>query len=225
MCSSLLSCPLCCLSSFPDLETFKLNLIKVNSKPIKCPFPTCDEILLGLDKLTIHLFGHSLPAEELSQPQIHAKRAIEPKLCDLNELEPVQHKEINIIKAKTSAIPLLNHHVKSTGVSSTSTVTSGESTLRCEICGFVFYDENLLSLHLSLVHNFLPSYREHVEMTNNVIENCAISNNPNLSQTSEGEAGEEIKKFHCHLCSKHFKMKGEHMCAASTLSYENNRKI
>lgn len=34
----------------------------MNSKPLQCPL--CSEVLLGLDKLTIHLFGHTLPGDE-----------------------------------------------------------------------------------------------------------------------------------------------------------------
>lgn len=135
MCSEL-SCPLCCLSTFPNIETFKLNLIKVNSKPIKCPL--CSEVLLGLDKLTIHLFGHSLPTDE---------KTIETPPPSKPKKEP---------KAKQNRMKL---------VKMSSPLKTSEEKFRCEICGFVFVDEHLLNLHLNLVHNFTPSNDDDMENT------------------------------------------------------------
>ena len=176
MCSEL-SCPLCCLSNFPDIETFKLNLIKVNSKPIKCPL--CNEVLLGLDKLTIHLFGHSLPKDE---------KPIET---------PPPSKFKKEAKAKQNRIKL---------VKMSSPLKASEEKFRCEICGFVFVDEQLLNLHLNLVHNFTPNNDENT-----------------LTSTSKTE----IKKFQCHLCSKHFKMKGAlriHIRVAHVRFHDQNKK-
>lgn len=176
MCSEL-SCPLCCLSKFPDIETFKLNLIKVNSKPIKCPL--CNEVLLGLDKLTIHLFGHSLPPSEMESPP-PSKPKKEPKA-----------KQSRMKLVKMSSPPL----------------KPSEEKFRCEICGFVFVDEHLLNLHLSLVHNFTPNNDGEKE----------------IAQSSQ----EEMNKFQCHLCSKHFKMKGAlriHIRVAHVKFHDQNRK-
>ena len=179
MCSEL-ACPLCCLSNFPNIETFKLNLIKVNSKPIKCPL--CSEILLGLDKLTIHLFGHSLPSDELciETPPLPPPKPIK------KEPKPKQNR-IKLVKMSSPSKPV-------------------DDKFRCEICGFVFVDEHLLSLHLSLVHNFTPS---------NDDEQNAQSNKA------------EIKKFHCHLCSKVFRMKGAlriHIRVAHVRFHDQNKK-
>lgn len=172
MCSEL-SCPLCCLSKFPDIETFKLNLIKVNSKPIKCPL--CDEILLGLDKLTIHLFGHSLPTD------------VRPI-----EVPPPPQKPKKEMKAKQNRMKL---------VKMSSPLKTSDEKFRCEICGFVFVDEHLLNLHLSLVHNFTPNNGE--------------------AQTGKTD------DFQCHLCSKHFKMKGAlriHIRVAHVRFHDHNKK-
>lgn len=181
MCSEL-SCPLCCLSEFPDIETFKLNLIKVNSKPIKCPL--CNEVLLGLDKLTIHLFGHSLPSDEKQQPIVEAlPLPLKPKK------EP---------KAKQSRMKLAKM---------SSPLRTTDERFGCEICGFVFIDENLLSLHLSLVHNFTPNNDER--------------------ESSAQSSKSEIMKFQCHLCSKHFRMKGAlriHIRVAHVGFHDQNRQ-
>jgi KRAB domain-containing zinc finger protein len=177
MCSEL-TCPLCCLSNFPNIETFKLNLIKVNSKPIKCPL--CSEILLGLDKLTIHLFGHSIPSDEkfIETPPVPPPKVVK------KEPKPKQN------RSKTVKV--------------SSPLRPSDDKFRCEICGFVFVDENLLNLHLSLVHNFTPEDEQNVQS----------------SKT-------EIKKFQCHLCSKVFKMKGAlriHVRVAHMRFHDQNKK-
>lgn len=180
MCSEL-TCPLCCLSNFPNIETFKLNLIKVNSKPIKCPL--CSEILLGLDKLTIHLFGHSLPSDE--------------KVVETPPLPPSKPTKKEP-KAK-------QNRIKSVKISSPQ--KPADDKFRCELCGFVFVEEHLLSLHLSLVHNFTPSNDD--------------------EQQSAQSSKAEIKKFHCHLCSKVFKMKGAlriHIRVAHVRFHDQNEK-
>lgn len=179
MCSEL-SCPLCCLSTFPNIETFKLNLIKVNSKPIKCPL--CNEVLLGLDKLTIHLFGHSIPSDE---------KAIETSSPSKPKKEP---------KAKQNRMKMVKI--------SSPLRAADEKIFRCEICGFVFVDEHLLNLHLSLVHNFTP-------------------NNDDERENAQSSKMSEIKNFQCHLCSKHFKMKGAlriHIRVAHVKFHDQNKK-
>lgn len=180
MCSEL-ACPLCCLSNFPNIETFKLNLIKVNSKPIKCPL--CSEILLGLDKLTIHLFGHSLPSDE----KIVETPPLPPPKVIKKETKTKQQNRVKMVKVSSPLNPV-------------------DDKYRCEICGFVFVDEQLLNLHLSLVHNFTPS-----------------NNDEESAQLNKGET----KKFHCHLCSKVFKMKGAlriHIRVAHVRFHDQNRK-
>lgn len=175
MCSEL-SCPLCSNSNFPDIETFKSSLIKVNSKPIKCPL--CNEVLLGLDKLTIHLFGHSFSKGE---------KTIETPPPSKPKKEP---------KAKQNRMKLVK-------MPSPLKTSDEKEKFRCEICGFVFVDEHLLNLHLSLVHNFTPN-----------------DENSLSSKT-------EIIKFQCHLCSKHFKMKGAlriHIKVAHVRFHDQNKR-
>lgn len=53
-----LLCPLCSQPRFDNLESLRLSLINAATQSISCPI--CNEIVLGLDKLTIHLFSHTL---------------------------------------------------------------------------------------------------------------------------------------------------------------------
>ncbi|KOC59695.1 Zinc finger protein 567 [Habropoda laboriosa] len=58
MCARLLACPLCSQPGFLTLDALRTGLISVATRPLTCP--VCNEILLGIDKLTIHLFSHTI---------------------------------------------------------------------------------------------------------------------------------------------------------------------
>lgn len=58
MCAKLLSCPLCSQPAFITLDALRTGLISVATRPLACP--VCNEVLLGVDKLTIHLFSHAI---------------------------------------------------------------------------------------------------------------------------------------------------------------------
>lgn len=51
-------CPLCYQPGFSDVNALWLTLIRATTRQLSCP--VCQEILCGLDKLTIHLVSHSL---------------------------------------------------------------------------------------------------------------------------------------------------------------------
>lgn len=194
MCTEIF-CPLCNVSTFPNIESFKLNLIKVNSKPIKCPL--CSEILLGLDKLTIHLFAHSYADENEIKPLDEPPQP--------PPTPPKANKKTTTAKPKQSRIKL----VKMTSSPSVEQSSSSNDNFRCEICGFVFADEQLLNLHLNLVHNFTP--------------------NISSQQPSSPSRGveDESKKWNCHLCGKHFKMKGAlriHIRVAHVRFHDQNQR-
>ncbi|KAJ8680590.1 hypothetical protein QAD02_016377 [Eretmocerus hayati] len=58
MCARLLSCPLCSQPNFVNLDSLRAGLVSVATRPLSCP--VCDDVLIGIDKLTIHLFGHTI---------------------------------------------------------------------------------------------------------------------------------------------------------------------
>lgn len=192
MCSkSLLSCPLCCQSIFPNIDSLKRNLIKVNSKPIKCPFSYCDEVLLGLDKLTIHLFSHSM----LSDNEDDLGKAI-PHRKDEKKKPTTNRKQNRNPRKPKSNRSTPSIHSNDTG-SCDSTVSlpfhlSNNKEHKCEFCGFTFKDKALLDMHLNLVHNVDPNEEPNED-------NIFIKQEPL-------DSGKQRLK--CHLCLKSFKMKG-----------------
>ncbi|KAL7303866.1 hypothetical protein TKK_0003988 [Trichogramma kaykai] len=58
MCARLLACPLCSQPGFNTLDSLRAGLVSVATRALACP--VCNEILMGIDKLTIHLFGHTI---------------------------------------------------------------------------------------------------------------------------------------------------------------------
>ncbi|XP_015433369.1 PREDICTED: zinc finger protein 354B-like [Dufourea novaeangliae] len=68
MCARLLACPLCSQPGFLTLDALRTGLISVATRPLSCP--VCNEILLGIDKLTIHLFSHTI--------NLHSNNTVEP---------------------------------------------------------------------------------------------------------------------------------------------------
>lgn len=63
MCARPLACPLCSQPGFLNLDSLRAGLVSVATRPLACP--VCNEVLLGIDKLTIHLFGHTVAAENV----------------------------------------------------------------------------------------------------------------------------------------------------------------
>ncbi|XP_015608381.1 zinc finger and SCAN domain-containing protein 12 [Cephus cinctus] len=76
MCERLLSCPLCSQASFPNLDSLRAGLISVATRPLICP--VCNEVLRGIDKLTIHLFGHTITANNGQAKIIDAAADVGP---------------------------------------------------------------------------------------------------------------------------------------------------
>ncbi|XP_063973447.1 zinc finger protein ZFP2-like isoform X2 [Diachasmimorpha longicaudata] len=78
MCTRLFSCPLCTQPSFNSLDSLRIGLVSVATRPLTCPI--CNDTVLGIDKLTIHLFGHTITE---NRP---------------NELQPLESKNRQFVK-------------------------------------------------------------------------------------------------------------------------------
>ncbi|KAL1395035.1 hypothetical protein pipiens_002929 [Culex pipiens pipiens] len=124
MCTKNLSCPLCCRSNFPNIDALRISLLKVTSRPLKCPI--CVDEVLGLDKLTIHLFGHSILGPEDGKPPP----------------PPVEKKKP----------PTTTSQLKSVRKSRSTQKTQPIEPSRCGICGDEFRDQSLLQMHQSVFH-------------------------------------------------------------------------
>ncbi|XP_060825902.1 zinc finger protein 525-like isoform X4 [Bombus pascuorum] len=99
MCARLLACPLCSQPGFLTLDALRAGLISVATRPLTCP--VCNEVLLGIDKLTIHLFSHTInlsnnnTAESLKHTNIITSTH-NPQI--INNLESITFQDWNMSK-------------------------------------------------------------------------------------------------------------------------------
>ncbi|KAJ8979529.1 hypothetical protein NQ317_017677 [Molorchus minor] len=155
----LLSCPLCLKPHFDGVDALRTTLVTVATSHLTCP--VCSETLLGLDKLTIHLFSHISSAEiRRNDPQESACEEIDKSID-------------NISKRRENINERNNNNVE--------TVSNMEEFIRCDICSFSFTDKNILDIHQKLLHQTTPDKKT------------------------------GTYSYHCHLCSKKFKMRGSLM--------------
>lgn len=181
-----LSCPLCCQTNFQTIDSLKMSLIKVTSCPLKCPL--CEEIVLGLDKLTIHLFAHSLPNEDQPVVERPVHRAVVVETSPMNSTHDL--KSVRKSKSK-KVVPTYetNHFITKQPCLEECEVkienivenTPTEPKLmHCGICNLSFSNEPLLKMHMELVHEI---------------------NDREMARNNDF-------KYACNLCKKSFKMKG-----------------
>lgn len=124
----MLPCPLCCHSNFHSVESLRISLIKVTNRPLICPI--CNEILLGLDKLTIHLFSHSIGSE--SDVVVIDK----PRKTTTESLKSVR--KIKNYKSTVDECLITKPTV---------------AEVNCDMCTVGFKNETVLAMHTNLLHS------------------------------------------------------------------------
>ncbi|XP_011173298.2 myoneurin isoform X2 [Solenopsis invicta] len=104
MCARVLACPLCSQPGFLTLDALRAGLVSVATRPLICP--VCNEVLLGIDKLTIHLFGHTInlsssTAESLKSPDVAATNE---HLISVHDAHNVVLQDWNILRQLGKAV-------------------------------------------------------------------------------------------------------------------------
>ncbi|KAG5866533.1 hypothetical protein JTB14_004171 [Gonioctena quinquepunctata] len=160
----LLSCPVCSKPHFEGVDALRTTLVTVATSLVTCP--VCCETLMGLDKLTIHLFSH------ISNATV-SKNTIEDNVR--NEIDK------SIENASKSADEVAPE------------VVPASETLKCDICNFSFTDKNILEMHQKLLHQTSPDRKT------------------------------GTYSYHCHLCSKKFRMRGSLMVHLRVAHYGFSR--
>lgn len=130
-----LPCPLCCQTNFPSVDALRMSLVSVSSRLLQCPI--CNEMLMGLDKLTIHLFSHTLHNTNGHHSNSN-NNAIEPQQ---QLLLPQQHQLQPAAKTASHKHP---HR---------STVAAQRRHHHCHVCGCTFRNHELHQMHMQLVHD------------------------------------------------------------------------
>ncbi|KAJ8930971.1 hypothetical protein NQ314_016185 [Rhamnusium bicolor] len=116
-----ISCPLCLKPHFEGVDALRSTLVSVATSHLSCP--VCSETLLGLDKLTIHLFSHiNNVGVSKSNPQ------------------EIVHEEINNSIDSISKSCEKTEETCQKIVDNIDTMSKmEEDIIRCDICNFSFY--------------------------------------------------------------------------------------
>uniref|UniRef100_A0A182RF35 C2H2-type domain-containing protein n=1 Tax=Anopheles funestus TaxID=62324 RepID=A0A182RF35_ANOFN len=209
MCTKSLSCILCGQPNFTSIDALRVSLLKVTARPLKCPI--CGDELLGLDKLTIHLFGHSL-LEDQQNDQLSPDQAVKDESTSSNTpfvsssfktLRKVRKKATLETEGKEHN---LNGSDSRIGKMSPAFENSQYSNANhCPDCDVGFRNSALLKMHREVFHD-----------SSNIV--------------ATARDGGCDKRFNCHICPKDFKMKGSlkihmrvvHDAGSKKLCLDNN---
>ncbi|XP_050069081.1 zinc finger protein 135 [Anopheles maculipalpis] len=193
MCTKSLSCILCGQPNFPNIDALRVSLLKVTARPLKCPI--CGDELLGLDKLTIHLFGHSLLEDQQSDqsaPPIQTMANDEVTRANSNTtFASSSFKTLRKVRKKVTLETEVKHPSGVDGSQAGKVSPAFENSQyvssnanHCSECDVAFRNAALLKMHREVFHD-----------SSNIVPGT-------------GRDGAFDKRFHCHICPKEFKMKG-----------------
>lgn len=209
---TLLSCPLCCQSSFSSVDLLRTSLISIISRPLICPI--CSAVQHSLDDLATHLTQHIEVAScqfGIQNEHCDANNVVHNininntnvTECGLNQFG-VEGKcdenmtgKLDILSPLSLSPPVL----KSLSIHETESLETPGINVQiehiqhivdpyvCNLCECSFRSRELQQMHMQLVHEIIirPS-NEDSKLAN------ALIISPTLLQ--------------CNLCPKRFKMAG-----------------
>lgn len=114
---------------FEGVDALRSTLISAATSPLSCP--VCNESLMGLDKLTIHLFSH------VTQQHVAT-----------NDLQMAQEEP----SGNSPEEKIQQQHV----IEFQDHTEDKEKCIYCDICNFCFNDESILEMHQKLLHQTIP---------------------------------------------------------------------
>ncbi|XP_053601024.1 zinc finger protein 62 homolog isoform X1 [Plodia interpunctella] len=210
-----LTCPICAHAGvFDSVQSLRDRLIYVSTNKMLCP--VCQEEVVGLDKLTIHLFSHvklltsknyqdkqgyvdnSQSPKENKQASIQQKKtksgAAKSKAIKSTANDPIKYVKIfpklPVISLNTVPVIDISQRTVEECVTMNNLVhmptlktdtTILRSNTTCDVCGLQFVDTNILKMHKCLIHNL------------------------------DDDTNKSFTRYECHVCPKHFKMRGSLM--------------
>ncbi|KAG4072048.1 hypothetical protein HA402_015547 [Bradysia odoriphaga] len=189
MCANTLPCPLCEQPNFQSIDSLRISLVNVTNRPLDCPI--CRDVLFGLDKLTIHLFSHSLNQNKSAETEYDNCMVNVDLSTQSNESKIAAFPNENRLNGQSQSASPSNETDTLSQPNQNSAHSAPSQQIiepQCDMCGSTFRTAELHRMHLKLVHEVSD---EDIQRNGLVI-------------------GEKDHKncFPCHLCSKYFKMKG-----------------
>ncbi|XP_035775470.1 zinc finger protein 624-like [Anopheles albimanus] len=199
MCTKSLSCILCGQPNFPNVDALRVSLLKVTARPLKCPI--CGDELLGLDKLTIHLFGHSLLEDPKESFEQNAQKEETMPIAESGKsTRKLRKKSLQTDNAYRGAS--YDSDFQMLKMSPDAENSLGPPKIRCSECDVEFRNETLLKMHREVFHN---------------------GTTDSQAPPPKGLAGQQ--QFYCHICPKRFKMKGSLKIHMRVVHEDGSKKL
>ncbi|XP_044729587.1 zinc finger protein 626 [Chrysoperla carnea] len=208
MCSNIIPCPLCSQPAFSNSDSLRLALVSVATRHLSCP--VCSELFLGLDKLTIHMFGH-----------LHGLIQEKP-LKIFNEFSTTTAVPNYIISAPsntTATVPknflifcgfkfndrkIVDMH-KNLVHSNIEINQNGDTILPCHLCTKKFRMKGSLMIHLRVAHFGFTNLRNHHENNNDLVTSpLMILTDADNKDTSITATSNMTSSLNCNICNKTF---------------------
>lgn len=213
--AALLPCPVCSESVFDSSETLRDRLIFVSTNKILCPI--CQEEVIGIDKLTIHLFSHvKLLSTENEQPKDSKETKLKSKYVNQSSVNP-QNKKLRTSGVKNKANVTSHSPVKYVKIYPKLPIVSVNAVPLLRDMSSIDDRLNITqSIYVPTVNSeasILPSVSETtcnicgLQFVNaNIlkIHRCLIHN-------IDENANTKFTRYQCDICPKHFKMRGSLM--------------
>lgn len=153
-----LSCPLCCQTNFPSVDSLRVSLVSVSSRLLQCPI--CADMLMGLDKLTIHLFSHTLPSSNSSSHNIDNIDTSNSGGVTSSVLDRAQTQQHWHRAEATSLTPAQNGETARSLRAPAAPLPTPPAPpppllirAQCYLCGCTFRSHELHQMHMQLVHD------------------------------------------------------------------------
>ncbi|KAK4880144.1 hypothetical protein RN001_008290 [Aquatica leii] len=194
---SLLSCPVCLKPHFEGVDSLRTSLISVATTHISCP--VCNELLLGLDKLTIHLFSHitNNKIAQMKHPEIAEKNeCYTPAEVQVVPEEDAPFK-CSICNLRFSDNTILELHQRL--LHETPINKQTKYNYNCHLCQKQFRMRGSLMVHLRVAHF---SY-----IQNNYKKSIVDSDDAVQKQNTDKRKCVQDKNWECDVCSKLFTTK------------------
>lgn len=194
MCAPSYRCPVCLHSSFSSVTALWQGLMSGASRRLSCP--VCQEVLLGLDKLTLHLYSHlpagntdttssdtnlnpSVPSDIIKESQsrkvICDNKDIDKDLemtspSDSQQRDDTTYKIENIIRNESSSLTNNDTEINTNTINKLNAEIDEQDKISCKIISSVPF--------ISPAHQ---SFNNKVSTCNfNLVDNCQLQVGANI---------------------------------------------